>query len=120
MRLPEPDGGSGFVVTVSPLCGTGDGALATLGPAVCILFVDPAQDRSIDEVLLREIYHLSPAEAALAQRLIIGDTLQQAARTRGIGVSTARSYLEQIFHKTETNRQADLVRFLLSLPRGSR
>jgi DNA-binding CsgD family transcriptional regulator len=120
MRLPGPDGGSGFAVTVSPLCGRDDGALATLGPAVCILFVDPAQDRSVDEVLLRELYRLSPAEAALAQRMVIGDTLQQAARTRGIGVSTARSYLEQIFQKTETNRQADLVRFLLSLPRASR
>jgi len=92
--------------------------LASLGPAVCVLFVDPTQDRLVDEVLLRELYRLSPAEAGLARRLVIGDTLQEAARARGIGVSTARSYLEQIFQKTETSRQADLMRFLLSLPRA--
>jgi DNA-binding CsgD family transcriptional regulator len=118
MRLPVPDGGSGFAVTVSPLSGSDDGALASLGPAVCVLFVDPTQDRLVDEVLLRELYRLSPAEAGLARRLVIGDTLQEAARARGIGVSTARSYLEQIFQKTETSRQADLMRFLLSLPRA--
>ena len=118
MRLGGPDGGSGLAVTVSPLCGHGDGALASLGPAVCILLVDPSQNRSVDEVVLREIYRLSPAEAALARRLAAGDTLQAAAQARGISVSTARSYLEQIFHKTETSRQADLVRFLLTLPRA--
>ena len=120
MRLSEPDGGSCLAVTVSPLSGIGDDALASLGPAVCVLFVDPAQDRLVDEVLLRELYRLSPAEAALARRLVIGDSLQEAARARGIGVSTARSYLEQIFHKTGTSRQADLTRFLLSLPRAPR
>ncbi len=120
IRLRGPDGDSGLAVTVSPLSGCGDGALASLGPAVCILFVDPAQDRSVDEVLLRELYRLSPAEAALARRLVIGDTLQKAAQTRGISIATARSYLEQIFHKTETSRQAELIRFLLSLPRAPR
>jgi len=120
MRLAEPDGGAGLAVTVSPLSGTGDGALASLGPAVCILFVDPAQERLVDDVLLRELYRLSPAEAELARRLVTGDTVQQAAQTRGISVATARSYLEQIFHKTGTSRQADLVRLLLSLPRAPR
>jgi len=120
MRLPGPNGGSGLAVTVSPLSGIRDGALASLGPTVCILLVDPAQNRSVDEALLSELYRLSPAEAALARRLVIGDTLQKAAEARGISVATARSYLEQIFHKTETRRQSDLVRFLLSLPRAPR
>jgi DNA-binding CsgD family transcriptional regulator len=49
---------------------------------------------------------------------VLGDTLREAAATRGISFATARSYLEQIFHRTSTRRQVELVRLLLALPKG--
>jgi len=45
-----------------------------------------------------------------------GDTPQQAAAALGIRVSTARFHLAALFRKTDTRRQAELVRLLLSLP----
>ena len=115
VRLPR-DGQRDLVVTVSPM------PLAReeprwLGPSVRVFIVDPDGERAPDEVLLRQLYGLSPAEAALAGRLALGGTLRDAAVARGITLGTARSYLEQIFHRTGTRRQVELVRLLLTLPK---
>ena len=52
----------------------------------------------------------------MAERLMNGDTPQQAAAALGIKLSTARFHLGALFRKTDTRRQAELVRLLLSLP----
>ena len=115
LRLPRV-GKRDLVATVSPMPRAGSGT-PSLGPSVCLLIVDPDCDRAPDETLLRRLYGLSPAEASLVGRLVLGDTLREAASARGISFATARSYLEQIFHRTGTRRQVDLVRLLLALPR---
>jgi DNA-binding CsgD family transcriptional regulator len=116
MRLSRPPKGD-LVVTISPIPRHGVGP-AWPGASVLILIVDPNHARAPDEAVLREICGLSPAEAALAGRLAIGETLREAAIARGIAFTTARSYLEQIFHRTGARRQADLVRLLLTLPKS--
>lgn len=62
---------------------------------------------------LRSIFGLTPAEAALSELLVAGQTTHQAADTLGIAHETARNQLKAIFAKTTTNRQADLVSLLL-------
>lgn len=78
---------------------------------VCVF--DPEQDlaRLIDPVC--SVYGLSSREADLASRLATGVPLASAAEELGLSEHTARSYLKQIFLKTETNRQAELVGLLL-------
>ena len=66
--------------------------------------------------ILRNLYGLTAAEIAVAERLMNGDTPQQAAAALGIKLSTARFHLGALFRKTDTRRQAELVRLLLSLP----
>ena len=56
-------------------------------------------------------------EASLAQRLMMGESPEQAAQSLSIKISTARWHLSSIYRKTGTRRQADLVRILLSLPK---
>jgi DNA-binding CsgD family transcriptional regulator len=53
-------------------------------------------------------------ETALALQLVQGRTLAQAARALHISEHTARTYSKHIFAKTGTNRQADLVRVILT------
>jgi DNA-binding CsgD family transcriptional regulator len=116
VRLSRPRRGD-LVATVSPIPRHGAGP-EWLGASVLILIVDPTRGRAPDEAVLRKIYGLSPAEAALAGRLAMGETLREAAIARGIAFTTARSYLEQIFHRTGTRRQVELTRLLLTLPRS--
>ena len=62
--------------------------------------------------LLTALYDLTPAEARIAAALTRGATLQVAAQAQGIGISTARTHLAQIFSKTGTHRQSQLVALL--------
>lgn len=66
----------------------------------------------LDKFFLWHAFGLTPAEAHLANRLVAGDTLDTAAAALRISKETARSQLKQIFTKTDTHRQAELVAFL--------
>ena len=57
-------------------------------------------------------------EAALAQELLVGLGLTEAAARLGIGLSTAKTQLQGIFAKTGTRRQTDLIRLLVRGPGG--
>lgn len=62
-----------------------------------------------------EIYNLSPAQRKLAERLVAGDSLVDAAQGLGITINTARTHLSRIYDKTGVNAHAPLVRVLLSV-----
>ncbi len=60
------------------------------------------------------VYGLSPVERRLVAQLASGATLSEAAITMRVKEQTARSYLKQVFQKTSTRRQSDLIRILLT------
>ena len=64
------------------------------------------------EAQIAKLIGLTPAEARLARQLLDGETLQTGAKNIGIAANTARTQLRSIFRKTDTRRQADLVRVL--------
>jgi DNA-binding CsgD family transcriptional regulator len=64
--------------------------------------------------ILRGLFDLSAAETKLAAALASGQTLKAAAASRFISMPTARSQLAQIFHKTGTHQQSELVALLKS------
>jgi len=64
--------------------------------------------------ILSGLFDLSPSEAKLAVSLAAGTPLKMAAAASDIKFSTARAYLEQIFRKTGTNQQSQLVALLKS------
>ena len=61
-----------------------------------------------------EIYKLTPAEGELVQLLAQGRSLEEAAAFRSVTLNTARSQLKQIFAKTGTRRQSELLQVVLS------
>jgi DNA-binding CsgD family transcriptional regulator len=69
--------------------------------------------------LLHYVFRLSRALAKLAACLAEGLMLEESAQTLDIAVGTARAQLEQVFLKTQTNRQSEFVRLILkSTPWG--
>jgi DNA-binding CsgD family transcriptional regulator/PAS domain-containing protein len=81
--------------------------------AAVIYVVDPDRDlRALAEPACK-YYGLSPVETRLACMLANGASLGESAKAMHVTEQTARSYLKQIFVKTETNRQAELVRLML-------
>jgi DNA-binding CsgD family transcriptional regulator len=81
--------------------------------ALMLFMLDP--NREFDEQLqpVCKLYGLSPVESRLVCLITAGSSLQQAASAMRIKEQTARSYLKMIFMKTDTKRQADLVRLML-------
>lgn len=69
---------------------------------------------------LRAEFGLTKAEARLALHLAEGSSLASAAQAVGVKLTTIRSQLQQIFAKTGTSRQSELVAMLLSRAYGSR
>jgi DNA-binding CsgD family transcriptional regulator len=64
--------------------------------------------------ILSGLFDLSPSESRLAVSLADGTPLKTAAAANDIKLTTARAYLEQIFRKTGTNKQSQLVALLKS------
>jgi DNA-binding CsgD family transcriptional regulator len=70
--------------------------------------------------LLRCHFGLTPAEARLALQLVAGETLRAAAAKLSITYETARTELKNIFNKTGTRRQAELVIVIVTALPGLR
>ncbi len=70
--------------------------------------------------MLRGLYGLSRVEARLALGLARGMQVDELAVDTKVSIHTVRSQLKQIFRKTSTNRQAELVKLLLTGPAAIR
>lgn len=98
-----------LVLPVGGDCGWG----GDTGPAVVIYMQTLSIRRTIPKSLIAEAFGLSYVEAHLALLLSQGFTMESAADTLGIKVSTARSYSKNIYVKLGISRQVDLVRKVL-------
>jgi DNA-binding CsgD family transcriptional regulator len=61
------------------------------------------------------IFGLSPSQVRLAEHIITGKTLRDAAERLSVSVATVRTQLERMFDKTGVRSQPALVRVLLSV-----
>jgi DNA-binding CsgD family transcriptional regulator len=113
MSALRPSGKRPFSIMVSPLSPNAF-AMTTVRPAVCVVIADPEM-RVLPAERLSALYGLTPSEARLAMHLAMGEDLRVAAEAIGIRYSTARTQLAAIFRKTETSRQGELVRLLMTL-----
>lgn len=100
---------------VSPLnVGVGVGSLQQ--PMAVVFVSDPLQPQEAPPELLQRLFGLTRREAALVEQLVLGRSLQEGAEALGITEQTARTHLKAAFGKTQTQRQGDLVRMVLSSP----
>ncbi len=113
MRMARPSGKRAYAVLVSPLSGR-YAALSTLRPAVCIVITDPDAKHPLSSRRLQAAFRLTDAEARMAELLAAGESLHAAAAELGITYGTARARLAEIFQKTETRRQGELIKVLLA------
>ena len=88
-----------------------------LRPTDCVAIVTISDPERTWMPALKQVfdqYGLSGSEARLAGALAHGASLSMAARSLKLREQTARSYLKQIFFKTGTHRQGELIWLLLS------
>jgi DNA-binding CsgD family transcriptional regulator len=115
MRVPRSSGKRPYGVLVARLFQRDrEPAGALLRPVVCLVIVDPEGARTLPVERLQEAFDLTEAEGRLAARLAAGEGLRAAAQSLGITYGTARARLAEIFQKTDTRRQGELINLLLT------
>lgn len=112
LEAPRRDGGPALSVLVVPV-----GRGVNGQPRGVTLFVsDPDQSLALHPETLEGLYGLTMAEAKLVIALVSGQTLDVVAAASGTSLNTLRNQLKAVFRKTDTNRQADLMKRVLTGP----
>ena len=96
MGVPQPDYGGRYV-------------------AALVLLVEPTRPHLVDASLVAETLGLTPGESQVAVWLAEGKSVGEIARATGRTKNTIYWHLKQIYQKLYISRQADLVRFVLSI-----
>lgn len=113
VAVNRPSGERAYAVMVTPLLAAPGGSVVR-DAAVAIFVADPSARVSTPPEVLSELYQLTNSEAELVRLLASGLSLDEAAEKRGISLNTARSHLKHAFAKTDTSRQGELVRLIIS------
>lgn len=81
-------------------------------PAIALFVMQSGEASQYGIDGLAEAYGLSKAETRILKALIETQTTAEAAVRLNIALSTVKSHLRKIFQKTNTSRQADLLRLV--------
>jgi len=113
LSLTKQSGSRNLGVIVQPIPyerRTGHATSAT----VAVYIRDSDVNTEVEGELVRQLFDLTPAEAAVARRLTAGLSLEDAASSLDISRNTARAHLRSIFSKSGISRQTELVRLVLN------
>jgi DNA-binding CsgD family transcriptional regulator/PAS domain-containing protein len=117
LLVSRPSGKRSYVLLICPLR-AGRGLLHDRQPAAVAFASDPERHPEIPLDRLMILYGLTQAEAQVAKRLAGGQDLKAIAAATHRTMNTIRTQLKQVFHKTRTSRQAQLVRLVIEIESG--
>ena len=80
-----------------------------------MIIIDPEREAMPAPALLKQLFSLTHAEAQIALGILRGAAPKELAEQMSVSLVTVRTHLQHVFDKTDTHRQADLVRLLTTL-----
>jgi DNA-binding CsgD family transcriptional regulator len=105
--------GENFVAHVLPLTSGARRRVGISYSAVAAFFVRKAElalPSPIEAMVAR--YQLTPAEARVLMAIVQVGGVPEVAPVLGVSETTVKTHLQHVFEKTDTNRQADLVKLV--------
>ena len=115
MSLYRPSSAYPVSIMVKPMwCMDNGGPARRVGPLANLIVADLDRQMEAPADLLGRVFDLTPAESVVLERLVNGLTLQEIADASGTSRNTVRNQLHVVFEKTGTNRQAELIKLVLS------
>lgn len=85
-------------------------------PRAALFLPPPTGEKRISEPLLMQLFELTPSEARVAAALAGGARPADLAEGLGVSPTTIAFHMRNLFQKTGTNRQADLVALIIAGP----
>ena len=118
LQIDRPSGREPIAVLVAALFGDHlkSGWAGLRDPLAILIIRDPRQPVESRQELLSRMYSLTPSQARLANLLVNGLSLRDAAQQAGLTEASARQYLKLIFGKMGVTRQSEMVLKALNLP----
>ena len=113
MPLHRKSGRRPYNVLVSPLYRR-DNLHPILDAAAAVFVTDPEQLVLPGMHYLNDLYSFTPKESSLVAAFIKSGSLPKSTTQLGISKNTARAHLQNIFKKTATTSQAELLKLVLS------
>ena len=109
-----PDAAGNLVATILPLDAgkRQDLTSGTYAAAFVVFLQDAASTPTPPGAAIAELYGLTPAELRVLLAITQGHTAQAAAAILGVSLTTVKTHVQHILHKTGTNRMTDVVRMV--------
>jgi DNA-binding CsgD family transcriptional regulator/PAS domain-containing protein len=114
LACDRPSGKRPYAVHVLPL-NDSETQFASRGPTAMVIIVDPERRPIPAAAMLRQVYGLTRTEASVAQLVLNGEGLGPIGEQLLLSRDTVKTHLRNVFNKTGTHRQAELVRLLLAI-----
>ncbi len=111
LSIERPSMARALSVVVAPLNPKEVGGKKALA---AIFVTDPERHHIPPKESIARMYDLTDAEARVVHAVVSGMRLETAAEEFGVSLNTVRSHLKQAFRKTDTNRQPELVKLILT------
>ncbi len=115
LSLSRPSGKRPLSVLVRNLSQDRD-ASSSERPVTVVFVSDPDQCLELDPTGVKDLYGLTPAEAAVASLVGVGQPALEAAHRLGVQTNTIRMQLKQVYAKTGVRSQSALVYLIMSGP----
>ncbi len=103
LSLSRPSGKRPLSVLIRSLSQDRD-ASSSERPVAVVFVSDPDQRLHVDPAAVKDLYGLTPAEAAVASLVGVGQPVLEAARRLGVQTNTVRVQLKQVYAKTGARR----------------
>jgi DNA-binding CsgD family transcriptional regulator len=113
VSCPRPSGGHAYVAHVFPFPAHEQRGWAE--PRALIVIADPDNRPQPPKAMLRNLFGLTNGEADVALRVANGQGLAPISEELSVSIATVKTHLQHVFDKTDTHRQAELVRLLIAL-----
>lgn len=111
----RPSGAPPYLASVRPLPRKHRQGQADVAADAMLFVRDPLRRNALTLRMLRDVFGLTLAEAALAQALQAGHTMGDYARARKVSLNTLYTHLRRIKEKTGCTRMAQLIHKLNDL-----
>jgi DNA-binding CsgD family transcriptional regulator/PAS domain-containing protein len=108
LALPISDGEAAHAHVLPLWIGRARSRLAR-GASAALFITTKGDGEALPAGAITALFNLSPAEVRVLERLIAGRTPAEIADDLGSALATVRTHLSNIFTKTGTTRQVDLI-----------
>lgn len=118
-RVARNEGKRHYAIQCAAVLATSAWTAQNEGVRFVVFIIDPSALQLPSVSRLTALYGLTEAQAKVAREFSSGGSYKQVAHRLRISEETVRSHIKEIYPKTRVNRQADLVRLILSLAQSA-